>query len=298
MNFKSKLRVTKPLATIISLVSIFILSAVFQGCKKEEIFFETNSKFENPLDFIGQTHNQGLEYIFKNIETSSNGLKSARNKEAQLVSLTNDFLKTLPKESILYNSKLDYKLLGNSMSQKIFDSKLKSASIQLSLEQRDFVDELKDLIKKSIKKKKFEQIFEDVSKLEERVWNSNMNDDEKYIVLVATSVGKYSLNFWSQKKMKKNNIPRLKSATTEDDGWFDEDAYYEWVNDAVNADIDGSITGAIGGGIIGGIWGSVLLPGVGTITASIVEAVHGGFYGAVIGSAWFGFTSLYDEIFN
>lgn len=105
---------------------------------------------------------------------------------------------------------------------------------------------------------------------------------------MATSVGKYSSNFWPEKKMKKNNIPRLKSATTEDD-WFDEEAWVDWLEGAVNADIEGSITGAISGGIIGGIWGSVILPGVGTITATIVEAVHGGFYGAVIGSAYYGF---------
>ena len=61
----------------------------------------------------------------------------------------------------------------------------------------------------------------------------------------------------------------------------------------IGRDIEGSITGAI----VGGIWGSVLLPGVGTITASIVEAVHAGFYGAVIGSAWYGFESLYNEFF-
>ncbi|WP_320167769.1 hypothetical protein [Mangrovibacterium marinum] len=298
MNFKNKLRFPKSLVAIFSVVVISISCLVFHGCSEDADIFETNSKFVNPLDFIGQTHNQGLEYIFKNLETSGNGLKSAQNNEAKMISLTNDFLKTLPKESILFNSQIDYKELGNSMFHKVSDSKLKSASIGLSPEQKYFVDELKIMIKKNIKKKDFERIFEDVAELEERVWNSNMTDDEKYIVLVATSVGKYSSNFWSQKKMKKNNIPRLKSATTEDDDWFDEDAWYDWVGGAVDADIEGSITGAIAGGIVGGIWGSVLLPGVGTITASIVEAVHGGFYGAVIGSAWYGFESLYDSIFN
>ncbi len=40
MNFKSKLRVTKLLAKVISLVSIIMLSTVFQGCEKEELFFQ------------------------------------------------------------------------------------------------------------------------------------------------------------------------------------------------------------------------------------------------------------------
>ncbi len=37
MNFKSKLRVTKPLTKIISLVCIVMLCVVFQGCEKEEL---------------------------------------------------------------------------------------------------------------------------------------------------------------------------------------------------------------------------------------------------------------------
>ena len=119
-----------------------------------------------------------------------------------------------------------------------------------------------------------------------------MSEDEKYLILIATSVGKYSSEYWIMKRSLKSAVPRLKSGTAEEDPWAD------WVNDAVNADIEGSITGAIAGGIVGGVWGSVLLPGVGTITASIVEAVHGGFYGAVIGSAYSGFGSLYDEFFN
>ncbi len=296
MNFKNKLKVTKSLVAIVSTAIISISCLVFHGCNEEPNIFETNSKFINPLDFIGETHNQGLEFIFKNLEASGNGLKSAQNNEAKMIYLTNDFLKTLPKESILFNSKIDYKKLGNSMFHKISDSRLKSASVELSAEQRNYIDELKVAIKNNIKRKSFNQIFEDVSKLEERVWNSNMNDNEKYIVLVATSVGKYSSNFWPEKKMKKNNIPRLKSASTEDD-WLYEEAWFDWLGGAVNADIEGSITGAISGGIIGGIWGSVVLPGAGTITATIVEAVHGGFYGAVIGSAYYGFESLYNECF-
>jgi hypothetical protein len=40
MNFISKLKVIKPLATIIGLASIVIISIVFQGCEKEELFYQ------------------------------------------------------------------------------------------------------------------------------------------------------------------------------------------------------------------------------------------------------------------
>jgi hypothetical protein len=295
MIIKIKSRIRKPLVTIVSFIAIFVLSVFFQGCI-EEIDVNGNkiSNFDNPLDFIGQTHNQGLEYILRNIEASKGGLKSAQNGKEMIISLTNDFMEKLPKETILFNNKVNYVEFGNSISRKIFESNLKSESIQLSNEQRIFVNELKRIIERNIKSGKYDQIFNNVSILEERIWNSNLNDDEKYVLLAATSVGKYSLQFWSQKKISTNNSPRLKSGTTESN----QDPLTRWLNDAVNADIDGTITGAIAGGIVGGIWGSVLLPGVGTITATVVEAVHGGFYGAIVGSAYFGFKSLYDEFFK
>ncbi len=38
MNFKSKLRVKNPLATIISLVVVAALSVFLQGCEKDDFF--------------------------------------------------------------------------------------------------------------------------------------------------------------------------------------------------------------------------------------------------------------------
>ncbi len=40
MNYKSKLRVTKPLATIIGLIGIVVFSVVFQGCEKDDFSFQ------------------------------------------------------------------------------------------------------------------------------------------------------------------------------------------------------------------------------------------------------------------
>jgi outer membrane lipoprotein SlyB len=54
----------------------------------------------------------------------------------------------------------------------------------------------------------------------------------------------------------------------------------------LQADMEGALCGAIAGGIVGAIYGSVLMPGVGTITAAIVEAVHCGVYGAIVSSGW------------
>ncbi len=74
MNFKSKLRVTKPLSTIICLMSIATLSIVFQGCEKEELarnidmpYLELSSSIDNlgskDYDVISQAKERLEEYI-------------------------------------------------------------------------------------------------------------------------------------------------------------------------------------------------------------------------------------------
>ena len=48
MDLKNKLRITKSLVTLISLVSIAILSIIFQGCEKEDFFYENiETSFED-----------------------------------------------------------------------------------------------------------------------------------------------------------------------------------------------------------------------------------------------------------
>ena len=53
---------------------------------------------------------------------------------------------------------------------------------------------------------------------------------------------------------------------------------------ALEADIDGAIIGMVGGCIGGAIIGTMIMPGVGSLTACMLEAVSAGFQGAVIGS--------------
>lgn len=278
---------------LLTTTSLFCFN--FSGCKEDtEILNEEESGFVNPMDFVGQAHNQNLSFILNNLDTSDSGLKSAENIQGKIVSLTNKFIETLPPGSILYNENIDYQSWGNLFARELFAPGQKSAKALLSSEQRKYVDELKGIISENIKERNIKAIYDEVVKLEQRVWNSELSDGEKYSVLIAASVGKYSSKFWLQDQESLESYPALKSAAMELDERRREDYWVTWMNGAINCDINGSITGAITGGIFGGIWGSVLLPGVGTITAAIVEAVHGAFYGAVLGSAWYGVQTFYD----
>ena len=297
MNLNCKTRNRKVAISLMGIACLALIVILFHGCTKDD-YTPDNLKFENPMDFVGQYHNKGLDYIFQNLKYSDLNLKSNQDKTEQISLLFNDFLKTTLAETVLYNSKIDYKEFGSVMSEKIIyanTNKSKSPNNQLTERQSSYVHKLKKLL---YNQKKIDSllVFNRISKLEKEIWESDMTEDEKYVVLIASSVGKYSWKFWSQKNPLKTNTPRLKGS--KEDGNPEDAVWQEWVNGCLDADIEGSITGAIAGGIMGAIWGSVLLPGVGTLTAAIVEAVHGGFYGAVIGSAYYGLESLYHEFFN
>lgn len=68
MNFKSKTRVTKPLAKIISLVCIVILSAVFQGCEKEDDFSYENNQYLEIQNINKKTYSQEEKDILLKVE--------------------------------------------------------------------------------------------------------------------------------------------------------------------------------------------------------------------------------------
>jgi len=92
MKLKQKLRAVKSPATMTNIIKVVLCCLVFHGCNEDPSMFEdtdlheTDSKFVNPLDFIGQSHNQGLDYIFNNLETPDKGLKSAQSSKAKIIS--------------------------------------------------------------------------------------------------------------------------------------------------------------------------------------------------------------------
>ena len=51
-------------------------------------------------------------------------------------------------------------------------------------------------------------------------------------------------------------------------------------------------------GCLGGvIWGTGIMPGVGSLSACVLEAVEWGFYGAIINSSFAGVKYLWNEYF-
>jgi hypothetical protein len=262
----------KKLLNAVSLTTAVFCVVVYVACSKhKENALEKGKDFENPLNIIGQYHNKGLDYILKNYNSSLK-LKNLQDTVKQIVNILDKFAETIPQGTILNNNIIDYQKLEDEAYNRFLDNKkknLNSIRALLTEQQNNYVNEIKEVLKnQNIEDSAL--VFQTISKIENDIWVSNMTENEKYVTLTAAAVGKYSWIFWSANPAGNSKSvlnPTLRQAVAE-------------------ADVDGAIVGAIGGCIGGAIFGTLILPGVGSLTACMLEAVNLGFQGAVIGSTY------------
>lgn len=249
----------------IGFLVVILTISFFSNCEKTvQTSYED---FSNPMESIGVIHNEGLDYILDNYS----GPTGSKISDKELLNLTGKYMSFHKGNKLVYNETINYNDLGNIVIDKLKNADIKSISYVSFTEKYQthiLLEELFSLVneKKSISPSEF---FDEVKKLEFKIYESDLPEEDKYLLLTSCSVGKHSFKYWSD--YLRNNRLDKKGGLKED---------------LINADIEGSIVGAIGGGIIGAIYGSVLMPGVGTITAAILEGVHGGIYGAVLSSSF------------
>lgn len=211
-------------------------------------------------------------------------------------SLTVDFAKTIPFGSELNFQGCDFKTQWEKtypIIANLENSDFKTSGILLSDQQNKFIQEFKQVIKNS-KLADSVLVFEEISELERRIWNSSMTTGEKYQLLLGTAVGKYSWKFWSQDDFSFSNI-RTGSKDIDPEFPFDWD---EFLVTLMEADMDGAIVGAIVGCIAGAIGGTAVMPGVGTITACVLESVYGAALGGIAASSYAAVKYLIKHFFG
>jgi hypothetical protein len=261
--------------------TFMILFSILQGCDKEAEPASVTD-FENPFNIVGIYHNQGLEFILQNYISGETSDITINDTVEQLTFLLHRYVSTIPQESLLSYSAGNYKDFKTLVLKKVMEEnscKVKSANEQLSEEQRIYVGRLKNILKR-IDDSDSLIVFHNVSLLEKEIWNSKMDDKDKYTLLVATAVGKFSWKYWSREKIAEFESCHSKGTNLQEIPW------QQLKLAMLESDIDGGLIGMISGCIIGSIIGSGLMPGVGTLTACMMEAINGGFWGAVIGSAY------------
>ena len=235
--------------------------------KQKENILNDEPEFVNPMNFVGQYHNAGLDYILKKYPYYACNNKSYQDTIKQISTLLNDFRTTIPQGSPLNNSAIDYKTIGENISKKFIDNKgdeLKSAESKLSEKQRSYIDQLRKLLKDQNGDDSV-AVFAKVSRLEKEIWKSNMTDDDKYRTLSVIAVGKYSWKYWAiDKELNANNA--------------------SLVDTLIEADIIGGIAGAVIGCFAGAVEGTFVMPGAGSVTGCILQGVVDAFEGAVVSS--------------
>lgn len=259
------------------LAALAITSMVCATCSRlEDNNPETLQEFDNPFDFVGYNHNNGLDYIIQNFPRSGLNKKDVQDTILEVYSLLNEYVSALPPGSILHNDFLDRKAIEKRVSNIFLNSDaLKSSADKLSAKQTVYIQRFKNILKQNPESDSI-RVFTLISTLEKEIWESNLSENDKFVLLIATSVGKHSWKYWTYEKLSKSWTHESKNEV-----WPDWQKLKEAV---VEADILGAIGGAIGGCITGAIIGTVILPGVGTITACVLEAVTVGFEAAVISS--------------
>ncbi len=174
---------------ILSIASIFLNS-----CDSENDIIKNNeTNFLTKVDIkkIGIEHNKGLEYVFTKIKKDNIKRFSKKNiSEFNILinkySIDYAISKGLSKkDSYLINTQ--YKSMNKLSNNENFSEQLQS-----------FLSELESLSNSDKDDWEINDYFTFISDLENEINGSNINDDEKFIALVGTSVAKSSLVYWNE----------------------------------------------------------------------------------------------------
>lgn len=216
-------------------------------------------QISNPYREVGILHNDGLEYVIKNLNPKETVTID------RIVELTAQYLQTVKNSSNKSDLALYYEFVAttiNGLNQIPFQEFLREAKI--SKEGICFINDIQNISPDF----DFPTTLKVLTNIESNILTSEMTEQEKQFPLICVAVAKSSVEYW----IKQINDP--KSAWIPFVG--DPKAFrWPWRSDA-NGAVAGGIGGAIGGAV-GGL-GGVLIGGLlgaigGAIGASVADAL-------------------------
>jgi hypothetical protein len=249
-----------------------LLIILFHSCESSSEVALQNEEFVNPYEFVGEIHNAGLEFILNkcNIE------KGAEISIQEICDLTTNFMLSSPENNFMNYDGKTYKELGEIIIAEMNGGYNKRAIEYQILEEGTLANQYLTDLRMIVYNVDFNDSissFKKIKKIEKDIWTSKISEENKAILLSMSAVGKHSYSYWKKNLPKYINSENSKSA----DG---RDVAIE----ILKSDFEGALVGFIAGGIIGAIGGSVIMPGVGTITAFFLDGIQGAAYGAIITS--------------
>ena len=262
-------------AIVIVITGIF----AFAGCEKEEkeLNQTTTLKIEkattdvnNPYSFVGDYHNQGLDFII------SHANKDALfNEETCIEEIRNNMLDFMNSINWPIPLDLDYSMITTS----IMDEDFSMESLGLTPEELQQWNSLENNIFEHLTTSELSQRLEYAHEFNDFV--SNIPDENKRTILyIASAVLLSSSSYWCHEL----------ELGIESEWFSDNNLCYAPLTkkereDILESDVHGGIEGGTAGAVVGASGGSVI-PGAGTITGAIGGMLVGGVGGAISSSAW------------
>ena len=253
----------------------------FAGCEKEEkeLNQTTTLKIEkattdvnNPYSFVGELHNQGLDYII------SHANKDALfNEETCIEEIRNNMLDFMNSINWPIPLNLDYSMITTS----IMDEDFSMESLGLTPEELRQWNSLENNIFEHLTTSELSQRLEYAHEFNDFV--SNIPDENKRTILyIASAVLLSSSSYWCHEL--ELGIESEWFSELNDDGVCYAVLSTEQKEAILEADAWGAGLGSIAGAAKGATAGTMVLPGVGSLTGAIAGMLLGGLDGGISSS--------------
>lgn len=279
-------KLTKNLTALTCLTCISVFISIY-GCSNEVFYDEHHDSqvsdyWENPYDFVGEYHNKGLIHILQELKT-----------EAKVTTRGIPTIPTIDEIRILTESYCQENILESNGVQYPIDTKnstiiysetlpkTRSLKKQFSSDAQYYLSLFEQNLKNPKDVNSLNDFMQKTKEIEQEIYLSNIQEEEKVILLISYAVGRHSLEFWLEVSGQEV-LPLVKTRSESFSDWW---SHYVTpaIESVVKADFAGAAAGALGGLVVGATGGSVV-PGPGTVTGAVVGAVQGGASGAVYSS--------------
>ena len=257
---------------------VFIFNFLFFGsCKKEEpASNESSFNYEQ----IGIIHNSGLDYVFNYVKEKTANNKSVLKSQDDLLSLVeegtreflteNEIFDEAGRKIALKESKKPFVFYSDCLKDNLKSSTLaglcpSELEIYLTNNQKTILSEMDEIFNDNFLD--VPGVISSLDNLEEKIL-SDCPEKEQHVLLCATSIGRYSFQYWS------DNL----------DVWIDEfspnnklkKAQFSWATVGKN-----DVAYGVGGGVAGAIVGGSLTLGVLSIPGWAAGAIGGAVSGSI-----------------
>lgn len=277
-----------------------VLLSLLLGCKKTTDTNVVNQvkKIEltpTTFDFVGQAHNDGLDYVFDNTfsKNPNSKFKDIKDASVKYVFEVNDNTKASKDDRNQFETTAFKDLIRKATKAKSLDLTENNINKTITKNQADFNRRLNNELTNT--KNTYEVIVANITELEKSAIKE-FGEDEIIYALCLSSVAKHSIEYWNtakgEKWFKHFNKPFKPIGSTNSNNLAANRASIDWHNVAV-ADVlgfgagfpSGVTVGMVAGGLTAGVATGGAAAGIGAVLGGLVGGSATGLAGAVTASA-------------